>query len=381
MKTERSGLAKQRLSALPAVLFGVAIAITACGEEQVEESKPEPTMVGVIEVTPRSVVDWIVLPADLAPERRAVLAAEVPGRVEAMRVDIGDDVRRGTSIASIDRRTLAQQVAEAEAFHRRASEEAKRAETLFAKRSITRQALTEAQTGIEIAAARLASARLALEKSTVRAPWNGRVAQRWAEVGDYLQPGQPVVELVADRTLEVRAPLAAPDAPLVEVGRPVELAVEGFSDEVFRGEITRVGATLDTTSRTLEVEAEIDNRDGRLKAGMYGQIRFPRRTHDGALLVPLPALIDVETGKILYVVDGSTVRRVEPELGAILGEEVIVRSGLRAGDRVVVEGQYRVNEGMEVSTELRGSEPDPEPDSAPGDRASEPAGIEAEATS
>lgn len=335
---------------LAACLAPTMLVVTSCGGGNAEVAVEERIVeVGVVEVQPREVVDWAVLSADLAAERRATLAAEVAGSVESMRVDTGDRVARGAVIATIDQRALAQRVAEAEALHRQAVEEAERARTLFDKRSITRQSLTGAETGLEVAAARLASARLALDKSTIRAPWDGHVAARHIEAGDYLQPGQPVIEIVADLRLEVRADVAAPDAPLMAVGRPVEVTVEGFGDEVFGGEITRVGATLDPTSRTLQVKAMIDNADRRLKAGMYGRMRFPRRRYEAALVVPLSAFLDAESGKYLYRLDAEGVaRRVEPQLGAILGNEVIVRSGLEAGERVVVEGQFRVSEGMRV---------------------------------
>ncbi len=331
----------------------MTILLVACGGR--EESAPAEetvTEVGVIEIAPQEIVDWAVLPADLIADRKATLAAEVPGRVEQMRVEVGDQLTRGMTIASVDRRVFAQQVAEAEAYQRQAAEDAQRAEKLFEKRSITRQRLTAAQTGLNVADARLASARLTLDKSTLRAPWSGRVSGRWAEAGDYLQPGQPVVELVSDRKLKVRAPVAAPDAPLIKLGMPVEVTVEGFGTEIFRGEIVRVGATLDIASRTLQLEAEIDNSEGRLKAGMYGQLRFPRRKFEQAVAVPLGSLIDTETGKLLYLVDSDgVVRRVDPELGSIIGDQVILLNGVVAGDRVVVEGQYRISDGMNV--ELR----------------------------
>ena len=334
-----------------AILMLSVLVMAGCAadaEAPVEDPTPE---VGVVQLTPRSVIDWAELPADLTAERRATLAAEVPGRVESIRVDTGDAVGRGSVIATIDERTLAQQLAEAEAFHRQAVIDAESAEALFERRSITRQNLIQARTNLDVASARLASARLAREKSTIQAPWSGHVAARHVEQGDYLQPGQPVVGLVADARLKVRAPVAAPDAPLVEVGRPVEVMVEGFRGEVFTGEIVRVGATLDESSRTLQVEALIDNGDGRLKAGMYGRMRFPRKNYEEALLVPLSALLDSEAGKYLYRVgEAGIVERVTPSLGAIVGEEVIVEAGLEAGDLVVVQGNYRVSDGMQVDT-------------------------------
>ena len=142
------------------------------------------------------VLDMAELPGDLLPARRAVLAAEVPGTIESVTVDLGDAVRRGQTLVTIDTRALAQAVAEAESVFRQTTAQRERAENLFEKRSITKKDLLDAVTNQEVAESRLASARLELAKSRVSAPWAGRVTGKRVEVGDYATPGMPLIELV-----------------------------------------------------------------------------------------------------------------------------------------------------------------------------------------
>jgi membrane fusion protein (multidrug efflux system) len=294
------------------------------------------------------VVDEAVLPADLRPLRRAVLAAEVPGTVEAVEVEEGQAVTRGQELVRVDTRELEQRVAEAEALYRQADAQQDRAEALFERRSITQKDLDDAITSKDVAETRLASAKLDLEKSRVKAPWSGQVADKRVEVGDYVVPGQPVVELVEVSRLKVRAPASASDVPYLKVGVPAEVRVDAFPGEIFEGKVVRLAAELDPDARTLDVEVEIANRDGRLRPGMLARVKIPRRTLKGALLLPLESVVDLGDRRVVYVVEDGLARRREIETGPVVGERVVIQKGLSADDRVVVEGTQNVAEGQAV---------------------------------
>lgn len=294
------------------------------------------------------VADLVVLSADLLPLRRATLAAEVAGVVDEVHVELGDAVAAGRVLARIDTRALRQQLAEAEAVCRNAIDRAQRAEKLFEKRSITEQLRLDAIAERDVAKARLASAELALSKSVLRAPWAGKVAARRVEVGDFAVPGQELVELVAVERLKVSAAAPAADVPFLEVGRSVTVTVDFLPGRSFSGKVVRLGAELDPSSRTLAVEAEIDNADGSLRPGMFGRMQIPRRVLPEALLVPLSAVVEFERGRSIYVIEAGRAVRREVELGPVVGERVVVQRGLAAGERVVVSGQRQVADGQLV---------------------------------
>ena len=296
----------------------------------------------------REVVERTALPADLLPLRRAVLAAEVAGTVEKLHVDEGDRAASGRPLVEIDTRALRQSLAEAEAVHRHRVVLFERAEKLLARQSITEQQYLDAVTERDVAAAQLETARLMLEKSRIAAPWAGTVAVRRVEVGDYVVPGQPVIELVDVRRLKVRAPAPASDVPYLRIGLGAEVRLDVFPGEVFHGEITALAAELDNAARTLDVDVEIANPDGRLRPGMYARLEIPRRTLEGAVLAPLAAVVDLENERVVYVVEGGRATRRTVELGTVLGDEVVITSGLEAGERLIVEGQHQVSPGQEV---------------------------------
>jgi multidrug efflux pump subunit AcrA (membrane-fusion protein) len=170
---------------MTAGVAALVLGAAACGgatEEPAAAAEPAVKTALVRTETPvqQDVVDVVSLSADLEPKRRATLAAEVPGTVERLSVGLGDRVSAGQLLATIDTRALQQQAAEAEALARQAQAQFGRAQALFERRSITQQQMLDAVTGRDVAEARLASVKLNLEKSQVRAPWAGSVAQsRW----------------------------------------------------------------------------------------------------------------------------------------------------------------------------------------------------------
>jgi membrane fusion protein (multidrug efflux system) len=335
-------------------LLVLAGLLSGCGSDgeataQTEVATQERTAtVRTVLVEAEKVSDMVVFSADLLPLRRATLAAEVPGTVDELRVELGERVRQGQVLARIDTRALRQQAAEAEALFTQAQDRFERAEKLFAKRSITKEKQIDAIASRDVAEARLASVRLSLEKSEVKAPWTGHVAAKLVEIGDYAAPGQPLIELVAMDKLKVQAPASAADVPYLRVGVPVVVKVDVYPGEAFAGEVVRLGAELDPGTRTLDIEAEIENPELKLRPGLFGRMELQRRELSDALLVPLAAVVDFENEKVVYVVEGDRAERRAVKLGPVVGARVVVEEGVERGDRLVVAGQQQVADGQRV---------------------------------
>lgn len=355
MSTKRNLLTRR--SSAAAIVFAASVlaaTLSGCGAEEAPAAdngnvaEERLTQVQVEAVEPRPAVETIEVAADVMADRHATLAAEVEGTVESVEADLGDRVGANEVLIRIDTRSIATEVEEADANFRQAEEDAARAEALFEKRSITRDRLTAARTTLEVSRARLESTRIRLAKSTIRAPWAGEIASRMVEVGDYVEVGQGVLELVATDRLKIRAEVAAEDAQYIEQGETATLRLQALPGETFSAQVVRIGASLTSTSRTLPIEVELANPGGRLKPGMFGRLTLPRRQLEAALLVPLAALVDYEDGKVVYVVEDGVARRRPVTPGAVIGERVAVEEGLAAGDRVIVRGQDQVADGQQV---------------------------------
>lgn len=336
--------------AVLALASGALATLAGCASPEAAKQAPPAeriAQVRTLTIEPRTVVDRTSLPAGLEPLHRAVLAAEVGGAVEAVRGELGQLVAKGQTLATIDERALAQQVAEAEAWLRQAKLQNERAQNLFERKAVTKAQLLDAVTNRDVAEARLATAKLALAKARVTAPWAGRIAARHVEIGSYVAPGTPLFELVDASRVKVRAEARSADVRFLAIGREVEVSFDAFPGESFPARIERLGAELDPGSRTLAVEAELANADGRLKPGMLARLDIPRQQIVGAFVVPMSALVDLGGTKAVWTVaDGRAVRR-EVTTGMVIGEEVVV-VGIEAGTHVIVEGQQAVGENQPV---------------------------------
>jgi len=287
-------------------------------------------------------------------------------------LDKGDFVRKGTVLARVrvsdygHKVSVARaQVSEAQAQAELAREDLRRARRLFDAGAITRAELdaTVAKAGaadaqVDGAKARLGEAGVALSDTVLRAPMDGVLLDRSVEVGTLVAPGQAAFTVADTRTL--RAVFGAPQA-LVErlrVGDPVRVFVGAETEaktpeKLIDAAVTRIAAAADTTGRVFSVEAELDNRDGALRAGSVVAVHVEEpNSRVGSMLVPLRAVIRSprEThGFSVFVLDGNGERGVarlrDVRLGEVTGNDVTVREGLSAGQRVVTVGHTLLRDG------------------------------------
>lgn len=356
-----------RRIALPIGALILMLAAGGCGKASsdaatIDTSAPSstgataPMLVTVQEIIGRTATDLASFPADLHAKRRAVVAAEIAGRVATRHVEEGSRVRRGAPILTLDTRDLQQRVAEAEAVDRQRALQLERAQALMERRSITNVQLLDALTARDVAAAQLAAARLQLEKAKIAAPWTGTVSEIHPEAGDFLSPGSSVAVLLDTSTLEARATVPSSDVPFLKVGMEAEVSVDVAPGHVFAGRVVRLGAELDPRTRTLDAIIEIPGptADARLRPGSAAEVRVARQILENAVIVPLGAVIELESGHVAYVVsgdgEGSVAEQREVSLGPVIGaDRVVIDDGLAAGDLLVVEGQQRLSPDQPVA--------------------------------
>lgn len=325
------------------------LALAACSTDPpapVAEPAAAPAAVRTVVLAPESVQDEVLLPAELEPRRRATLAAEAAGRVERVAVDLGDRVAAGQALVVVDRRTAEEELAGAVALERQARLQRERAEALLDRQSITKAQLLDAVTNHEVARSRLDAAKLGLARTTVVAPWAGEVAASSVEAGDFVSPGQPLLELVDRSSLIARAPVPAADAAGIGEDSAVAVVLSSRTAERIAARLVRRAPAIDPSTRTLTIEAELAG-DVALP-GEPARLALVRRVLDAALLVPLTALVELEHSQAVYVVEQGVARRRPVRLGPVIGERVVIEEGLAAGDQVIVGGQDRVSDGQPV---------------------------------
>ncbi len=283
---------------------------------------------------------------NLLAVNRAELRAEVPGRVTRVLVQEGDAVAAGALLGAQDEDDLALALRAAEAQAAQAKADFDRAQTLLAKKSITKQAAQQAETMWQTADSQAGVARIRLKKARIIAPFAGQVARRFVQPGDVLNPGQPAFEVVDNRRMEIQADLSASAMALVKVGQVIRFRVAGF-DRPFDGKVTQISPSLGQDGRTLKVRMEVPNPERALKSGTFveGEI-----LGEGEQSLPaLPATLLKAEGRQgrVWMAQGGLAKAVDVTFGVEQNGWRAVQ-GLQPGDRIVAEGKDLVKEGTRL---------------------------------
>lgn len=324
-------------------------------------------------------VDRVHMTGTVEAERTVELAAQEGGRIEEILAEKGARIRAGTPIVEIDDRELRAQLREARAQAELAREQWKRRRALYEeKNAISELDYIQARTQAKQAEARVARLRARLDDKTVEAPFTGILDERPVEVGTTVSRGELVATLVDVRPVKVSAGVPERYANDVAVGDSATVTVPSLDEGAFRGELTYVGAVVSEDSRTLPVEIELPNVEGRLKPRMVAEVSLVRRQWSDAVSVPQDAVLRTSDGFAVYVVEsgdaGPVARRRPVELGPRASDRVLVEGGLAAGDRLVTVGQQQLADGDRVR--LTGEGPPPASRPPAGDSAETAGGDE-----
>lgn len=365
-------------AALIAASMGLML---GCGDEGTAESErapdpPKPVQVEI--VTPTSHRTFTHVPGVVEAASSMSLSFRVPGTVDGFAAEEGEYVERGELIATLDRRDYVRAVglaraalAGAEARAADAERELDRAQRLRSSNSNSARSLDSARSSHQVAVAELSHARLELEAAetsledcTLEAPVSGYLEQRLIEKHEFATPEVPVAVLTELDTVKVMASVADRALSSLGVGTTARLQSSAWPGRVFGGEIVRVAMAADAATHTLPIEIAVANPDLALRPAMVVEVELEMGEANHEITVPMNAVLrDGALRTISFVVSGdhpterAAVRLVT--LGKLVTDRVVITSGLREGDRLIVQGQHFLRDGDGVRiTEI--ADPSPE---------------------
>jgi membrane fusion protein (multidrug efflux system) len=331
-------------------------------------------------VAPGRVATGPIVTGSIQPERRADLRAEVAAVVTQILKDNGEPVRAGDLLVRLDDTSLRDALASADEAQRAASlaedqaaRQVQRLKTLQQQGMVSTQALEDAQirhnaaqSDLVAARARVVSARQQLQRTSVRAPFDGVVSERKASVGDTAQIGKELLKVIDPRSMRFEGLVAADRLGELKVGQAVRFRVNGVAqDAEFRGRVQRLDAAVNTTTRQVAIVVGFDDPAAAPRvAGLFAEGRVDT---GGAPMLTLPENAVVRTGDVAHVwrVDDRRIVRTAVRLGArdARSGEVPVLDGLKAGDRVLRNPGSALVDGQAIefaaSSAAAGSAPAP----------------------
>jgi RND family efflux transporter MFP subunit len=209
-------------------------------------------------------------------------------------------------------------------------------------------AVTAARAGVANAETQVAQARRNLSYALVYSPINGYVAERPADLGEYVSPATKVATVVSTNPLRVRIDIPEQALSAIQIGQSVSVNVSAYPDRSFNGRVHHIAPSVTPNSRTLTIEAEVENNDGLLKPGQFATVRILQPQTTSAVLVPVRAVrAEAGTNYVFVIKDGRAEKRIV-QLGQAEADLVEIKIGVAAGEQVATSNVELLNDGSPV---------------------------------
>ena len=283
----------------------------------------------------------------LRSENSVMLRPEVTGRIAEINFDQGGKVSKGQVLVRLDDSVVKAQLQQAQANLSLASSQYRRAVELTKQGFLSKQARDESASQLKVQQAAAALAKAHLDKTEIRAPFDGLVGLRNVSVGDYVSPGIDLVPIESIDPLNVDFRVPEQFLGQARVGIKLTLQFDALPGQTREGVVGAISPLVDVGGRSILLRADVPNTDGALRPGMFARVQL-QFANDQALVVPEAALAPSGQSQYVYRLVDGRVNRVEVSIGQRRAGQVEVISGLREGDRIVVSGLQKVSDGAAV---------------------------------
>ncbi|MDK9699628.1 MAG: efflux RND transporter periplasmic adaptor subunit [bacterium] len=298
---------------------------------------------------PESFIRMIDETGVLAGNKESLVAAETGGRVVEIKVEVGSFVKQGDPILRLDDELYRLESERAKIAFDKAKLDNDRLERLYAQKSISDSEIENARLGVKGAEVAYRMALKTYQDATVRAPFSGTIAMKMTEVGQMVERGVPVVQMVDVSTLKLTIQVAENMVKYVTNGATAQVLIDAINDSV-EGRVTAVGSRAMTGSRTFPVEIRIPG-NAKLRSGMFARAIVSAATIPDAILLPRAAILPDVGRQIVYLAKGKVAEKAIVKSYGSNGDLFAVE-GLKTGDTVLTTGNQNLSHGSPIAVTL-----------------------------
>ena len=284
----------------------------------------------------------------LRSDESVIVRAEQSGRIVALNFKEGQPVRKGQMLVQLDDSVARAELEQSKANQKLAKAKFDRAVELKERNFISGQAKDEAENAMRVADATVKLSEARLTKLVINAPFSGTAGLRTAGLGDYVKDGQDIVNL--EKTDPIKVDFKIPEVfqSKVRVGQGLNVTLDALPGQPFTGSVYAVNPQLDTAGRAVVLRAQMTNRGGLLKPGMFARVRLTLSDTGDAVVVPEQAVAMQGEDQIMYrVVDGRALR-TKVEVGQRRDGKAEIVEGVSASDTIVIAGWQKLRDGVAV---------------------------------
>lgn len=336
----------------------LAISSFGCGAKKnvkVEE-KVKQIPVETAEVRQDTFTKAVILSGITKPNSTVTVIPKIAGaeKIVNLNIQVGDRVSAGQTIAVLDQSTVSIQLNSARTTYEDALRNYERNKVLYEAGAIPKSAFEQLEIALNQARNALDAQELAYNNTIIKSPISGIVTSVTAEVGSLASAQTPLATIVDIDTIEINCSINELQVNKIIVGEEVNIIIPAVGEEIFKGKIKSVSPTMDERTKAYPITIVVENKENRIKAGMYAEVEIVTDIHPDVLIVPAQAVIERNGETKVFIVENEKAVAREVVTGLTNGQKTEILKGIKKGDQVIIRGNEDVVNGDPVKVIERG---------------------------
>jgi membrane fusion protein (multidrug efflux system) len=334
------------------IAYRISTNISKNDDSKDKNGKDKPMNVSGIVVKTQTFDNNLSLSGSIEANEQVEIRSEVSGIVEGIYFQEGSNVSKGQVLFKVNDLELKAQLRQTATKEGLAAENERRAKLLLQKEAISQEEYDVARADLKSAQAQSELIKAQIAKTSVRAPFSGKIGLRSISPGTYITPTILVAKLVNTGKLKITFSIPEKYANQVKTNTILTFTVAG-SDDKYTAKVYAIEPEVAIATRTLQVRAIAENRDGKLLPGTFANVELPLDIIKDAIVVPTEAIIPVQNGKKVFISSNGQAKEVMVETATRTDATILVLSGLKAGDTVLTTGVMSLKDEIPVIVKIK----------------------------
>lgn len=317
-----------------------------------KDGKKPPVGVSGLVIAPQDFSNAISLSGSIEANEQVEIRSEVSGIVEKIYFSEGSQVSKGQVLLKVNDIELRAQLAQAKTKESLASENERRAKLLLQKEAISQEEYDIASADFRTMKSQTQLILAQIGKTSIRAPFSGKVGLRNISPGTYVTPETLIAKLVSTNPLKITFSLPEKYASDITKNSEITFTVPNLTEK-FKAKIYALEPEIETMTRTLKIRALTDNPGGKLLPGTFANIELPLKNIRDAIIIPTEAVIPIQDGKKVFIANNGKAKEVKIETLTRTDKDVVVTSGLKAGDTLLTTGVMSLKDEADIKVKVK----------------------------
>ena len=314
--------------------------------------KKPPLTVTAIVVSSKDFSNAISLSGSIEANENVEIRSEVSGIVEKISFSEGTQVSKGQVLLKVNDIELRAQLSQAITKQKLASENERRAKLLLQKEAISQEEYDIASAEFRSLKAQTQLIQAQIAKTTIRAPFSGKIGLRNISPGTYVTPTTIITKLVSSSQVKISFSIPEKYASEIENNATITFTIPN-NPQKFSAKSYAIEPEIETATRTLKIRAIADNSNGKLLPGTFATIELSLKNIKDAIVIPTEAVVPIQNGKVVYIANNGKAKEVKIETLARTAKDVVVTSGIKSGDTLLTSGVMALKDEAEIKVKLK----------------------------